>query len=67
MRKFNLLDPIALTMDLPKYGLATGSVGTIVEIFSDEAYLVEFSDEDGETIALADLRPEQMRQLRSVS
>jgi hypothetical protein len=41
----NLLDVVALTVDLPEYNLWRGQVGTVVEILADgQAFEVEFSD-----------------------
>lgn len=58
---FNLLDVVALTVDLPEYRLWRGQVGTIVEILANgTAYEVEFSDRDGHTYESVALRPEQM-------
>lgn len=51
--RFNMLDPVVLT------------IRTIVEFFAPDVYLVEFCDEDGETIALPDLRSAQMRPMRA--
>ena len=46
--QFNLLDVVALTMDLPEYHLLRGQVGTIVELLADGAvFEVEFSDSNG--------------------
>jgi hypothetical protein len=46
----NLLDVVALTVNLPKYNLSQGQVGTVVEILaSGEAFEVEFSDRQGRT------------------
>jgi hypothetical protein len=45
MMSINLLDVVALTVDLPEYNLCQGQVGTVVEILdSGEAFEVEFSD-----------------------
>ena len=58
---FNLLDVVALTVDLLEYRLWRGQVGTIVEILANgAAYEVEFSDRDGHTYESVALRPEQM-------
>lgn len=58
-KKPQLLDVVALLADLPQHGLARGQVGTIVEVF-DEAYEVEFCDNDGKTHAELALEPEQL-------
>ncbi|PSO57478.1 MAG: DUF4926 domain-containing protein, partial [Cyanobacteria bacterium QH_7_48_89] len=40
-----LLDVVALTVDLPKYNLWRGQVGTVVETLANgTAFEVEFSD-----------------------
>lgn len=48
----SILDAVALLTDLPAQGLARGQVGTVVEQLSDEAYLVEFSDDQGRAYAI---------------
>ncbi|MBO1057968.1 MAG: DUF4926 domain-containing protein [Dolichospermum sp. JUN01] len=59
--QFNLLDVVALTVDLPEYHLLRGQVGTIVELLSDGAvFEVEFSDSNGQTYESLGLRPEQI-------
>lgn len=57
----NLLDVVALTVDLPDYSLERGQVGTVVELLADgAAFEVEFSDHDGRTYESVGLRPEQI-------
>ena len=57
----NLLDVVALTVDLPEYKLYRGQVGTVVEILANgKAYEVEFSDRDGRTFESLGLRPDQV-------
>jgi hypothetical protein len=57
----NLLDVVALTVDLPEYNLWRGQVGTVVEILADgTAFEVEFSDRDGRTYESLGLRPDQI-------
>lgn len=56
-----LLDVVALTVDLPRYNLRQGQVGTIVETLANgTAFEVEFSDRDGRTYESVGLRPEQI-------
>ncbi|MBD2694050.1 DUF4926 domain-containing protein [Anabaena catenula] len=56
-----LLDVVALTVDLPEYNLLRGQVGTIVESLADGTiFEVEFSDSNGQTYQFVGLRPEQM-------
>ena len=57
----NLLDVVALTVDLPQYNLWRGQVGTVVEILAEgSAFEVEFSDRNGRTYESVGLRPEQI-------
>jgi Domain of unknown function (DUF4926) len=57
----NLLDVVALTVDLPEYNLTQGQVGTVVEILaSGQAFEVEFSDREGRTYESVGLRPDQL-------
>lgn len=60
----NLLDVVALTVDLPEYHLWRGQVGTVVEILANgDAYEVEFCDRSGRTYNSVGLRPEQIMAL----
>ncbi|MCU0568406.1 MAG: DUF4926 domain-containing protein [Oculatellaceae cyanobacterium Prado106] len=57
-----LLDVVALTVDLPEENLWQGQVGTVVEVLADgEAFEVEFSDRNGLTYASLGLPLEQIR------
>jgi hypothetical protein len=59
--QFNLLDVVALTVDLPEYNLLRGQVATIVELLVDSAaFEVEFSDINGQTYGSVGLHPEQI-------
>ena len=56
-----LLDVVALTVDLPTYNLWRGHVGTVVEILAGgTAFEVEFSDRAGRTYESLGLCPEQL-------
>jgi len=56
-----LLDVVALTVDLPDENLWRGQVGTVVELLADgEAFEVEFSDRTGRTYESLGLLPEQI-------
>ena len=62
-----LLDVVALTVDLSKYNLSRGQVGTVVEILADgAAFEVEFSDSQGRTYESVGIRAEQMMVLHFV-
>jgi len=63
MTHIPLLSPVALTEDLPERRLTRGQLGTVVEHLErdgEKAVLVEFSDEQGQTYALVDLKPDQL-------
>jgi Domain of unknown function (DUF4926) len=61
----NLLDVVALTVDLPEYNLSQGQVGTVVEILaSGQAFEVEFSDREGRTYESVGLRLDRLMVLR---
>ncbi len=57
-----LYDVVELAVDLPEDGLRAGAVGTIVDAYagSDE-FEVEFTDDDGRTVALTAVRGDQLR------
>lgn len=56
---------VALTTDLPEYGLKTGDTGTIVHVYTAKpAYLVEFVTRGGEAYAMPLIQPSQLRLLR---
>jgi len=58
-----LYDVVELAVDLPDEGLKSGAVGTIVDIYNSPnvAYEVEFTDDEGRTVAMLALLPEQIR------
>jgi hypothetical protein len=61
MMSINLLDVVALTVNIPEYNLLQGQVGTVVEILAaGEAFEVEFSDRQGRTYESIGLRPHQL-------
>lgn len=55
----HLLDVVVLNTDLPEPGLTRGAVGTIVEIYDDGDCEIEFTNDDGETLGLLALLPDQ--------
>ena len=60
------LDPVALTADLPAYGLKRGDVGTAVLVHGHGvAFEVEFVGYDGRTVALVTLERDQVRALQA--
>lgn len=59
MIKPELLDIVELLVNLPDQKQFVGDQGTIVECYDDDHFEVEFSNEDGETIALCPLSSQQ--------
>ena len=58
--EIQLLDVVALTMDIPKYNLFRGEIGAVVECHPNDGYEVEFISLDGYTYALVALRGNQL-------
>lgn len=52
MPNLELLSVVAVLQDLPDRGLVRGQVGTVVEILTPAAVLVDFSDLEGKTYAI---------------
>jgi len=59
MIKPDLFDVIEILVDIPESGLHAGDRGAIVEKYPDQAYEVEFTNSQGETLALCTLSPKQ--------
>ncbi|MEH1885304.1 DUF4926 domain-containing protein [Nostoc sp.] len=59
--RIELLDVVALTVDLSEYNLYRGQVGTVVELLAGgAAFEVEFSDRNGRTYESVGLHSEQI-------
>ncbi|MEP7286220.1 MAG: DUF4926 domain-containing protein [Chloroflexota bacterium] len=55
---------VALTLDLPDYGLKAGDTGTVVDVVqSGKAYIVEFMTILGKTLVVAEVSPDQIRRV----
>jgi hypothetical protein len=63
--EIQLLDVVALTEAFGS--LAKGSLGTVVEVLSDDAFMVEFIDDHGYTLAIETLRRDCLRKVWSGS
>lgn len=63
----NEIDLVALTQDLPELGFNKGETGIVVDISKTGVFLVEFSNENGEMIALESLKIEQITLVTSYS
>lgn len=54
-----ILDVVELTVNLPEEGLLAGMQGTVVELYPEGACEVEFVNEQGETLQMLALPPDQ--------
>lgn len=61
--EIKILSPVALVEDLPEHGLRRGEVGTVVEVWKDGAYEVEFSETSGTAYAFVALTAEKLMPL----
>lgn len=62
MSQFKVGDVVTLIMDAPDEGLEAGQIGTVVFGFTEPtiAYEIEFTDEEGRTVAQLALLPSQI-------
>jgi hypothetical protein len=63
MKPIPLLAVVALTQDLSDQQLTRGQIGTVVEHLQrngEDALLVEFADEQGQTYAMAAVEPNHL-------
>ncbi|MGA9996836.1 MAG: DUF4926 domain-containing protein [Pyrinomonadaceae bacterium] len=66
VKKAHELDIVELTEDLPEYGLCRGAQGTVVEVFDkpEEAYMIEFLENEGAISKIADwVKPDQIKNI----
>lgn len=55
------LDVVVLKHDIPARGLRCGDLGAIVEVYSPDAFAVEFVSASGQTQALVTLKASDIR------
>lgn len=63
MEKIHLLDVVALLKDIPVEKLRKGQVGTVVEVFDNDNFEVEFADKQGQTITTLSLNNSELLKL----
>lgn len=63
MSEIPLFAEVALTEDVPDTGLVRGQVGAVVERLTENAYEVEFSDDNGHAYAIVTLKSAQLMRL----
>lgn len=59
-RDNQLYDVVALLEAVPEHNLVRGSVGTIVDVYPDGDYEVEFANNDGEAYTILSVSPHQL-------
>ena len=60
------LDDVILACDLPEHGLSAGDIGTVVLVHRQAAgYEVEFTELDGDTIAVVTLMSNQVHPVQA--
>lgn len=59
---YSQFDVVTLAVDLPDENLRRGMQGVVIYVYHQpgEAYEVEFCDDEGKTLALLALTPEQL-------
>ncbi len=55
-QEIKLRDAVSLLKAMPAQNLKAGQVGTVVEVFGDGNFEVEFGDKQGRTIAMLSLK-----------
>ena len=63
---FEINDVVVLQVDLPVEGLDKGAIGVVIAEFSEpnEAYEIEFLDDEGEMLAQLALLPDQLAKFK---
>ena len=60
------LDDVILKCDLPEHGLSAGDIGAVVLVHrGGKGYEVEFTELDGDTIAVVTLMADQVRPVQA--
>ncbi len=71
MTTFADLEVVFARVGFPEDGIRAGQAGTVVHVFTEpsEAYLVEFANENGETLAMVTAEPQALarQDLRKVA
>ena len=58
------LETVALTRDIPEYGLKEGDVGAVVHCYGDgDGFEIEFVTAEGKTVAVLTLSSADVRQV----
>ncbi len=60
---FKLLDTVVLNRDIPEFGLRTGDLGAVVQVYEPDGLEVEFVTAAGKTEALVTLNQSDVRQV----
>lgn len=59
------LEMVALSRDIPEFGLEAGDIGCVVLVHSgSKGFEVEFATISGDTVAVVTVRPENLRAVK---
>ena len=61
---YKLLDTVVLDRDLPEYGLRSGDLGAVVQVYEPDGLEVEFVTASGKTQALVTLGFKDVRSVQ---
>jgi len=61
---YKLLDTVVLDRDLPEYGLRSGDLGAVVQVYEPDGLEVEFVTASGKTQALVTLGVKDVRSVQ---
>jgi len=64
LEPFKELETVVLVRDIPEAGLKAGDLGAVVQVYSPEAFEVEFVTAAGGTQALLTLKANDIRAVR---
>jgi hypothetical protein len=59
--RYRVLDTIVLDRDLPEHGLRKGDLGSVVEVYEQDGFEVEFVTASGRSAALLTLNGRDVR------
>ncbi len=64
-QEFEMYDVVKLKSDRPADRLKAGVIGTIVMKYGERAYEVEFVDDEGATLAVLTMPPDELELVQS--
>jgi hypothetical protein len=62
---YKVLDTVVLDRDLPEYGLRSGDLGAVVQVYEPDGLDIEFVTASGKTQALVTLKVRDVRPVQN--